>query len=399
MTRITQIFFDDALQDTYNNRHLLNDFQGEKFISVPTSFIGQRITWKGHMPFGEYALSKDQLIEMISEGWKIASHGISHINFNDLADSQIRVELYMSKEWIVDYLKVIPEYFVSPFDIVTPYLEEQAAYVYQHLRPYPYGEHQAVFHRLTHMEKERLKQIIRFSKEEDMTLYQDKDPGNARIFQEALRDPSTAHTHLDRTFGGGSTAQEDYNKVLKDVMAQYKDPIVVDIGGGLGRHAQYTIDAAKRLFLVEESALALKNVKSCFPAITRDKITTVPADSSQELAIPTNYVDVVYSFAAMGHMTDYGILYYLKEAHRILKYDGRFIFTYISFGGKGLNQFEGQYYRMKDKCNSTHPSIIRTKATMRVLAELARFTGLEINDVYDSHKNGHNTVIIGRRCE
>ncbi len=158
--QITQIFFDDALQDTYNNRHLLDNFQGEKYISVPTGYVGQPITWENHNPHGELALNVDQLKEMISEGWKIASHGISHKNFKDLKDSQIRVELYMSKEWIKGYLEFEPEYFVSPFDIITPYLEEQASYLYLNIRPYPYEEHQAVFHALTPPEMYRLKNIV-----------------------------------------------------------------------------------------------------------------------------------------------------------------------------------------------------------------------------------------------
>ena len=141
MDTITQIFFDDALQDTYENRHLLDNFQGEKYISVPTGFVGKPITWKDHKPFGELALTINQLKTMISEGWKIASHGVSHedlTQWNPSAQSssdQMQYENYEleeSKKWIKENLGVEPEIFVFPYDKICAIFQRALGY---HLFP------------------------------------------------------------------------------------------------------------------------------------------------------------------------------------------------------------------------------------------------------------------------
>jgi len=60
-------------------------------------------------------LNVDQLKTMIGDGWKVASHGVTHRNFRNLTLEEADWELRTSKQWIEKNLGVTPIIFLPPY--------------------------------------------------------------------------------------------------------------------------------------------------------------------------------------------------------------------------------------------------------------------------------------------
>lgn len=130
-----QIYFDDGLLDTYNvARPLLKNYKGDKILSIVAGYVGKLVTWERHKHQGTLSMNLDQIKELIVEGWKIASHGITHRDLTKLSNREIDKELVNSKIWIQDNLKVEPVCFVAPYGRRNAYVLEQGLIHYAYIR-------------------------------------------------------------------------------------------------------------------------------------------------------------------------------------------------------------------------------------------------------------------------
>jgi hypothetical protein len=111
-----QIYFDDGLLDTYNvARSLLKNYKGDKILSIITGYVGKLIKQRKHKSQGIPSMDVSQIKELISEGWKIASHSVTHRDLTKLSKQEVDEELINSKIWIQNNLKVEPICFVAPY--------------------------------------------------------------------------------------------------------------------------------------------------------------------------------------------------------------------------------------------------------------------------------------------
>lgn len=109
------LWFDDGyVEDFTIVRGLLKKHGRVGILAIITGKIGD----KGY-------LSIKQIKTMMSEGWKIASHSVTHRNFRELNLKEVEWELKTSKDWIKRNLGVEPIDFVAPYNSIARDQKEQ----------------------------------------------------------------------------------------------------------------------------------------------------------------------------------------------------------------------------------------------------------------------------------
>lgn len=99
------LWFDDGyVEDFTIIRPLLRERGLVGILAIITSKVGK-----------EGYLNIERLKIMIREGWKIASHSVTHRNFKNLSIKEVSWELRKSLEWINESLSLSPVGFVAPY--------------------------------------------------------------------------------------------------------------------------------------------------------------------------------------------------------------------------------------------------------------------------------------------
>jgi peptidoglycan/xylan/chitin deacetylase (PgdA/CDA1 family) len=102
-----KLWFDDGYVEDYTIIFpLLKRYNIVGTLAIVTGRVGKR-----------GFLNVDQLKIMMNEGWKIASHSVTHRNFKRLSLEEVDSELRRSKEWIQNNLGVTPIMFVPPYGL------------------------------------------------------------------------------------------------------------------------------------------------------------------------------------------------------------------------------------------------------------------------------------------
>lgn len=143
------IWFDDAILDTYTHAFpLMKKYKKVGVVSVITKSVGNEFKWE--LVDDEYVMLKcmniEQLLDLIDNGWKIASHTVTHRRLDELTIERAKYEIIESKNWIITNLGVEPIAFVPPFHVIT---KEQKRIAEQH---YPFvrnGGYGLIFHSIT----------------------------------------------------------------------------------------------------------------------------------------------------------------------------------------------------------------------------------------------------------
>lgn len=114
-----EVWLDDALEDQYLVAYpILKKYGIKPCIAVPTGLIGG-----GHLSVSKVlrkCMTLEQLKELVKEGCTIASHSVTHPQyeygkgFADLTLEETEREAKESKEWIIKNLGVEPKIFVVP---------------------------------------------------------------------------------------------------------------------------------------------------------------------------------------------------------------------------------------------------------------------------------------------
>ena len=133
-----ELWFDDGRIEIYNVVYplLKKHPQIQPILAVVVGWIGE----KGYM-------SKEQIQELVDNGWKLASHSIHHFNlpvtteYIDVShptvhtvDERTMNEINLSSFAINDMFGVFPEVFVFPFNSFTTELKTIALDSYKSVR-------------------------------------------------------------------------------------------------------------------------------------------------------------------------------------------------------------------------------------------------------------------------
>lgn len=101
------LWFDDGYEEDYTVVYpMLKPYNLSGTLSITTGNIGKL----GFLTIG-------QIETMMNDGWKIASHGVTHRNFLELPLEECEEELVESFKWIQKNLNVRPITFMPPFGI------------------------------------------------------------------------------------------------------------------------------------------------------------------------------------------------------------------------------------------------------------------------------------------
>jgi len=112
------LWFDDGYVEDYTIIYpLLKKYKVTGVLAIVTSRVGKR-----------GFLNIEQLKLMMSEGWQIASHSVTHRNFKKLTLEEADWELQTSKRWIQENLGVTPRMFMPPYSLraMTPPQKQRA---------------------------------------------------------------------------------------------------------------------------------------------------------------------------------------------------------------------------------------------------------------------------------
>lgn len=116
------ITFDDALASVYENAFpILSRRQVRATVFVPVNFAGGMNTYDYFFNSGTVIAARimdwAQLRELASEGWRIQSHGCSHLPLSCLGPEHLKDELVRSKKTIEDHIGVAVDAFSYPFGV------------------------------------------------------------------------------------------------------------------------------------------------------------------------------------------------------------------------------------------------------------------------------------------
>jgi peptidoglycan/xylan/chitin deacetylase (PgdA/CDA1 family) len=113
------LWFDDGYAEVFTKiRPLLKEYDRVGILAIVTSWVGK----KGFMTIADIRI-------LLEEGWKVASHSVTHHDLTELSPEEIERELRGSKEWIEEHLSIEPIGFVAPFNKIT-YTQKKLALKY-----------------------------------------------------------------------------------------------------------------------------------------------------------------------------------------------------------------------------------------------------------------------------
>lgn len=101
---------------------------------------------------------------------------------------------------------------------------------------------------------------------------------------------------------------------IKDILELQGDEVVLDIGGGTGRLADYLSKECKIIYVLDESKGMLSNIKA------NEKVLPIQGNAL-ETGFDTDSIDVVIISDVLHHIKDQKDL--IDEIFRILKRNGR----------------------------------------------------------------------------
>jgi len=151
---MSRIWFDDGHADVYTKAYpLMKAYKQIGIVAVITGQVGQKMYWAGVPPNEEERwidlMPIEHLQELVTNGWKIASHSVTHRDLDMLTLEEVEKEILDSKKWIQDKLKVEPLAFAPPRHRITPEQEQLVLKHYPYCRTWP-GQGEFVFHTFTY---------------------------------------------------------------------------------------------------------------------------------------------------------------------------------------------------------------------------------------------------------
>jgi len=126
-------------------------------------------------------------------------------------------------------------------------------------------------------------------------------------------------------------------------LAHVKDKIIVDVGAGTGQSqcSFFRYPEENTYFLIDPNVRLLHDqFIRIYPQLLETKMNHI-LSHAEKIPIKDNSVDIVMSLASIDHFADYRA--FIKEAHRILKKDGKIlIFSHLDvpLGGRILTKLK-----------------------------------------------------------
>ena len=127
------ITFDDGYKDNLINAlPILKKYNFKSTCFVVSDFIGESNKWDENKNnyFYKELLTKNDIVEWLSHGMSIGSHGKSHKSLTELDEEQIRNEIYNSKNEIQDFVGTNIDTFSYPFGQINKYSAEAVREIY-----------------------------------------------------------------------------------------------------------------------------------------------------------------------------------------------------------------------------------------------------------------------------
>jgi len=158
------LFFDDCYKDVLTYAYpIVKNYPYPKVLGVITSMVGKNITHTKR--YGNRVLpvlSKKEIRFLLSKGWQIASHTVSHKHFSQMPLDEVVYEMVASRKWIKKIFGVKPICFVFPYTDFTEEQYETALQIYSCVRSKKQSLGPYVFHDfITNHERKRLVRIIK----------------------------------------------------------------------------------------------------------------------------------------------------------------------------------------------------------------------------------------------
>ena len=128
------ITFDDGYKDNIINAlPILKKYNFVSTCFVVSDFIGGSNKWdEGHKSYVyKELLTKNDLVEWLSHGMSIGSHGKSHLSLTTLNEAQIKHEIYKSKNIIQDFIGSNIDSFSYPFGQINNFSASTVKEVYK----------------------------------------------------------------------------------------------------------------------------------------------------------------------------------------------------------------------------------------------------------------------------
>ena len=111
------LVFDDGYESVYRYAFpILSKFGSRAVVFVPSGYIGRFNDWDHNLLGRRFRhLDVGMLEEMVSAGWTIGSHTVSHRSLTGLDDNTLKNELVVSRKTLEDLLKIQIHWIAFPY--------------------------------------------------------------------------------------------------------------------------------------------------------------------------------------------------------------------------------------------------------------------------------------------
>ncbi len=184
--------------------------------------------------------------------------------------------------------------------------------------------------------------------------------------------------------------------VIRHKLALRPSDVVVDIGSGCGFVTRAIVPHVAQMHCVDVSRDFLNYTRSELAEFSNVRYHLI--DYASLSSIESGSVDAVYSTAVFIHFNYYDMIFYLKEAHRILNIKGKLLFDFLNSDRLDVNNertfgehlFAYRNNRERSIFNVVHPFSLRT------LENLLPQIGFRIERVEFLEGKANTTVIVVR---
>lgn len=148
--------FDDGYENVFNNAlPVMKELGFTATVYICPDLIGKNNDWNHKDEINRWHMTHDMLMDLVSEGWEIGSHGLSHINLRRLSESELDINLIESKKMLEQYGNI--ESFCYPYGSFNEFIKTKVGKYYKNAFSVSIGGNNV---------EEDLFQIIRMTPEE-----------------------------------------------------------------------------------------------------------------------------------------------------------------------------------------------------------------------------------------
>jgi len=219
-----------------------------------------------------------------------------------------------------------------------------------------------------------------------VTIQDDMNSTFRRCVKEYRRTGRDPNEVLNEIWQSNSGAVEAiFDRYLKPLLSR-TDITVLEIGAGIGRYSKHVLPCCSELYLSDYSEYACEFLGEFFD----DGNVHVVHTTGEELSVPTEQVDLVFSISTFVHLYLETIHWYFSEFYRVLRVGGDVLINYVSIMEGGyeflVERLPSNTFEDRTSFRFYHPKTLEKAAVENGFSVVSNIT--------EKGRNGYSYLLL-----